>query len=66
MPVGLILCTGKKRELVELLELDESGIRIAEYLTELPPKKLLKEKLTAAIQAAQNKLEGTAKDAEGS
>ncbi|MDR3001970.1 MAG: PDDEXK nuclease domain-containing protein [Fibromonadaceae bacterium] len=56
-PIGLILCSGKKQELVELLELDKSGIRIAEYLTELPPKELLEEKLTKAIQLAKNKLE---------
>ena len=56
-PIGLILCSGKKQELVELLELDKSGIRIAEYLTELPPKKLLEEKLIKAIQLAKNKLE---------
>ena len=56
-PIGLILCSGKKQELIELLELDKSGIRVAEYLTELPPKKLLKEKLTKAIQLAKNKLD---------
>jgi len=55
-PIGLILCSGKKRELVELLELDKSGIRVAEYLTELPTKKLLEEKLIKAIQLAKNKL----------
>jgi predicted nuclease of restriction endonuclease-like (RecB) superfamily len=56
-PIGLILCTGKKQELIELLELDKSGIRIAEYLTELPPKELLEEKLVKAIQLAKHKLE---------
>jgi predicted nuclease of restriction endonuclease-like (RecB) superfamily len=58
-PIGLILCSGKKQkqELVELLELDKSGIRVAEYLTELPSKKLLEEKLIKAIQLAKNKLE---------
>jgi predicted nuclease of restriction endonuclease-like (RecB) superfamily len=56
-PIGLILCSGKKQELVELLELNKSGIRIAEYLTELPPKKLLEEKLVKAVQLAKNRLE---------
>ncbi len=37
-PLGIILCTGKKQEQVELLELDKSGIHVAEYLTTLPPK----------------------------
>jgi len=43
--------------LIELLELNKSGIRVAEYLTELPPKKLLEEKLAKAIQLAKNKLD---------
>ncbi len=37
-PIGLVLCAGKKRETVELLELERSSIRVAEYLTELPPR----------------------------
>jgi predicted nuclease of restriction endonuclease-like (RecB) superfamily len=52
-PLGIILCAEKKQELVELMELGQSGIHIAEYLTELPPRKLLKEKLHNAIRNAQ-------------
>ena len=37
-PLGIILCTGKKREQIELLELDRSGIHVAEYLTALPSR----------------------------
>lgn len=44
-PIGLILCTGKNSEHIELLELDRSDIRVSEYMTGLPPKKLLEEKL---------------------
>jgi hypothetical protein len=40
-PLGIILCTGKKREQIELLELDKSGIHVAEYLTTLPPRAVL-------------------------
>jgi len=58
--IGLILYSGKKQELIELLELNKSGIRVAEYLTELPPKKLLEEKLAKAIQLAKNKLDKVA------
>jgi hypothetical protein len=47
-PLGLILCAGKKKERIELLELDRSGIHVAEYLTILPPKELLQEKLHKA------------------
>ena len=40
-PLGIILCTGKKSEQIELLELDKSGIHVAEYLTTLPPRAVL-------------------------
>ncbi len=55
-PLGIILCAGKKQELVELLELGQSGIHVAEYLTELPPRKLLEEKLHKAIQSARARI----------
>lgn len=55
-PIGLILCSGKNEEHVELLQLDKSNIRIAEYLTALPPQKLLQEKLHKAIEIAHQKL----------
>jgi len=44
-PIGIILCTGKKDEQIELLELEKSGIHIAEYLTVLPPKEIFEQKL---------------------
>lgn len=56
-PMGLILCAGKRTERIELLELDRSGIHVAEYLTILPPKKILQEKLQKAIEHAQRRLE---------
>ena len=56
-PLGLILCAGKKQERIELLELDRSGIHVAEYLTALPPKKVLQEKLHKAIEQARYRFE---------
>ncbi len=56
-PLGIILCAGKKQELVELLEIGKSGIHVAEYLTELPPRELLREKLHAAIEHSKLRLE---------
>lgn len=56
-PLGIILCAGKKQELIELLELDRSGIHVAEYLTELPSKDLLIKKLHAAIESSRKRLE---------
>lgn len=55
-PIGLILCTGKNEEHIELLQLDRSNIRVADYLTVLPPKELLQEKLHRAIEIAKLKL----------
>ncbi|CAG5006063.1 Putative nuclease YhcG [Dyadobacter sp. CECT 9275] len=55
-PIGLILCTGKNEEHVELLQLDRSNIRVADYLTALPPEKLLREKLHKAVEIAQQRL----------
>lgn len=54
LPIGLILCSGKNQEHIELLDLEKSNIRVAEYLTILPPMELLKEKLHKAIEYAKN------------
>lgn len=55
-PVGLILCTGKNEEHVELMQLDKSNIRIAEYITLLPSRELLQEKLHKAIELAKSRI----------
>lgn len=55
-PIGLILCTGKNEEHIELLQLDKSNIRVADYMTVLPPRQLLQEKLHKAIEIARQKL----------
>jgi len=55
-PLGIILCAGKKRETVEYLDLDSRGIHVAEYLTELPPREVLQERLHRAIAAARDRL----------
>jgi predicted nuclease of restriction endonuclease-like (RecB) superfamily len=56
-PMGLILCAGKSERHVELLQLDRSGIRVATYLTELPPRPLLERKLREMAAAARARLE---------
>jgi predicted nuclease of restriction endonuclease-like (RecB) superfamily len=55
-PIGLILCGGKSEERVELLQLEAAGIRVAEYLTELPPREMLERKLHDAILLAREQL----------
>jgi hypothetical protein len=65
-PIGMILCAGKKQEQIELLELDGAGIHVAEYLTALPSKELLREKLHRAITLARERLGGAFGDEDGS
>jgi predicted nuclease of restriction endonuclease-like (RecB) superfamily len=55
-PIGLILCAGKSDEQVRLLRLEAAGIRVAEYLSELPPQELLQQKLHDAIRLARERL----------
>jgi len=55
-PLGLILCAEGSHEQIELLELDKTSIHVAEYLTELPSKKVLQRKLRAAVQQARAQL----------
>ena len=61
-PLGIILCAGKKQEQIELLELDKSGIHVAEYLTVLPSKELLQAKLQQAIASARRRLPSLEQD----
>ncbi|OFY64298.1 MAG: hypothetical protein A3H98_13680 [Bacteroidetes bacterium RIFCSPLOWO2_02_FULL_36_8] len=56
-PIGLILCAETSREQVELLELHKDGIMVAEYWTELPPKKELEAKLHKALIEARENIE---------
>jgi predicted nuclease of restriction endonuclease-like (RecB) superfamily len=55
-PIGLILCTKASRQQIELMELNRSGIAVAEYWMELPPKAILEEKLRAILAEAQERL----------
>jgi predicted nuclease of restriction endonuclease-like (RecB) superfamily len=61
-PLGIILCTGKQQEQIELLELGQAGIHVAEYLTALPSKEMLREKLHKAIEHARLRLEHDPKE----
>ncbi|HTF27227.1 MAG TPA: PDDEXK nuclease domain-containing protein [Flavitalea sp.] len=56
-PVGLILCAESSREQVELLEMHKDGIMVAEYWTELPPKKELKKKIHTILIEARERIE---------
>ncbi|RYY52630.1 MAG: DUF1016 family protein [Chitinophagaceae bacterium] len=56
-PVGLILCAESSREQVELLEMQKDGIIVAEYWTELPPKKKLEQKIHTLLEEARNRMQ---------
>ena len=55
-PLGLLLCTEGSSEQIELLQLDQSGIRVAQYLTELPAKEILLQQLQKSLAAAKENL----------
>lgn len=55
-PIGLILCTGKNIEHIELLQLHKSNIKVADYFTLLPSKEILLDRLHKAIAIAQNNI----------
>ena len=61
-PLAIILCAGKKRETVEYLDLGRSGIHVAEYLTELPPREVLRARFHQAISTARSRLDRQAMD----
>ena len=56
-PIGLILCAGKSAEQIELLEMHKDGIMVAEYWTELLPKRKLEQKLHSLLIEAKARIE---------
>jgi len=56
-PIAILLCSSKDQEVIELMELEKDDIHISEYWIELPPKKILQEKLHKAIDEAKMRLE---------
>lgn len=56
-PIGLILCAEGSREQIELLEMHKDGIIVAEYWTELPPKKQLEQKIHSILIEARERIE---------
>ena len=55
-PIGLILCSRKTREHIELLQLDQGDIRVAEYFTQQLPAAQLEHELHNAIRRAREQL----------
>jgi predicted nuclease of restriction endonuclease-like (RecB) superfamily len=57
LPVGLLLCSGKNDEHIELLQLNKGNIRVAEYITKTIPREELMAKLQTSIELARRKLD---------
>jgi len=56
-PIGLILCPHASRGQLELLEMDKSGIAVAEFWTVMPPKREFERKINEIMQEAKERLE---------
>ena len=56
-PIGLILCAEGNTEQIELLQLDETNIKVAQYITQYLPKDLLKQKLHQFVAASRKQLD---------
>ena len=55
-PLGLLLCTEGSEEQIELLQLDKAGIRVAQYMTELPPRNILIQQIQKSLAEAKERL----------
>jgi predicted nuclease of restriction endonuclease-like (RecB) superfamily len=57
-PIGLILCAEGNHEQIELLQLDKSNVKVAEYITEFLPPDLLKRKLHQFVETSRRQIGG--------
>lgn len=56
-PLGLLLCTEGSEEQIELLQLDKAGIKVAQYMTELPPRNVLINQIQKSLEVAKERFE---------
>ena len=55
-PIGILLCTEASREQVELMEMDQVGIAVAQYWTSMPTKEEFEHKIAEIYEEAQERL----------
>ncbi|MDR2209544.1 MAG: PDDEXK nuclease domain-containing protein [Azoarcus sp.] len=55
-PIGLILCAEKSREQIELLQLDQDNIMVAEYWTVFPERPVFERKIHALLVSAREQV----------
>ena len=63
-PLGLLLCTEGSEEQIELLQLDKAGIKVAQYMTELPPREVLQRQIQKSLAEAKARLANYVEDNE--
>ena len=61
-PLGLLLCTEGGEEQIELLQLDKSGIKVAQYMTELPPREVLIRQIQKSLEVAKARFDNFPSD----
>ena len=61
-PLGLLLCTEGSEEQIELLQLDKAGIKVAQYMTELPPREVLQRQIQKSLAVAKAQLANYVED----
>ena len=54
-PIGLILCASKDAEQVQLMDMESSNIRVAEYLAHIPDMQVLQAQLHRAVELARER-----------
>lgn len=64
-PIAIILCADRKSETVEYLDLEKSGIHVAQYLTDLPSRDVLRKRFHQAISTARARLATPATEPDG-
>ena len=61
-PLGMLLCTEGSDEQIELLQLDKAGIKVAQYMTELPPREVLQHQIQKSLAVAKARLANYVED----
>lgn len=63
-PLGLLLCTEGSEEQIKLLQLDKAGIKVAQYLTELPPRHVLMQQIQKSLEIAKARFDNYGEEEE--
>ena len=58
----MLLCTEGSEKQIELLQLDKSGIKVAQYMTNLPSNELIQRQLHKGLEAARQRWENRPED----